>query len=156
MPVPEVEALQKKGLSRGTRQRIAHRRAFQSARAESVIAFNSLMRSAENTPDETLMDRATAIQQDVLDHIAVCQTSFAPCAEVTSEEALRALLRTDSVYDQGSVTKVACFREGKVSLPDQAAIACYLRDHLSGEPLECLENFETLCLLNSEKHEGRK
>ena len=82
LPVAEVESLKQVGLSRGTRQRISRRRAVQSAKAETIVALNSLVRSEGNASFEALHDLGpSVVQQDVLDYIDACQASYVPGCE---------------------------------------------------------------------------
>ena len=96
----------------------------------------------------------TGVQPDVLDYIDACQTSFVSCEGRTPKETLQALLRADSAYGTGSMTNVACFRDGAVSLPTLTSARCMLSDNLDGDAKECLDNFEARCLLSEEELSG--
>ena len=97
----------------------------------------------------------SATQQEVLNYVHACHASLAPCEERRADEALLALLRRDSVYSQGSQSKLAVYTPGNVSLPERSHVECQLLDLLGGDAKHHLEHVETLCLLSEEELAGR-
>ena len=72
----------------------------------------------------------TSAQSLILDDLCACHRVF-ESTERTSQEALLALLRVGSVYDQGPTTQLAAYKPGLVSLPERQSVICNLSDHLS-------------------------
>ena len=120
LPCLDMEASPAKHLSRGTRQKVSARRSHQLAVNESVKALNhfaggrtctSAAEGCKNAASQCTFVTTMVAQQEVLDSLVACHRSF-ECLERTPQEALLALLRADSVYDQGSANQLAFLAQG--------------------------------------------
>ena len=121
---------------------------------ETIDALNLYARG-QATCNERIEVTPSAAQQKVLDHVVACHRTHEVPIERTTHESLMANLRADSVYDRRSARQLAAYRRGDVSLPDRQDQACMLSEHLSGETLDFLCNFESLRLLTREEQSGR-
>lgn len=119
LPHVSVEAVPSSHLSRAVRQRVTRRRTIQQDCNDTVDTINALSRGCSADVPQAHDDLdGSATQQEVLNYVHACHASLASCEERRADEALRALLRRDSAYSQGSQSKLAVYTPGNVSLPE--------------------------------------
>ena len=120
LPLPAVKLADRTDLSRGTRQRINRRRASLISASEAVLALNVASGSCKSLG--LALSAATHLiqsrtQSAVLDDIFASVIMHEAAKGRESEEALRALLRADSVYEQASPGEFKSYASDCVTLP---------------------------------------
>ena len=102
-PLPQLfgtEPPPRLGLSRGVRQRVQRRRAVQGACGECVDALNALSAGEIASQNFERVVGVSPAQRAVLDRVrCVFEGTSSGGADVRSDAALRALLKTGSEYE---------------------------------------------------------
>ena len=161
LPLPSVavESLAAKGLSRGTRQRVARRVAVQKEANETIRALNSMcgapcnQTSADPCPEHPVL--LGRIQAAVSDRM---EAEFA----VSAQEARETLLQLPAGYEalnQGEsvgLAKTAPYVPGNVSLPDNVDDSPVISELCRGEPLRYLQQGESSMLRSAPELEKQE
>ena len=140
MPLLETEPCPRL-LSRGVRQRIGRRRALDNRANEVLHALNWMSGHGDGDGVCRAPGAVARVHREIHERVLKAVHSWpAPDREVSQEEAARALLRAESIYDKAHMT-VTPYEEGKVSLPVSARDARYADSIGGARARDLLERF---------------